>query len=396
MSTPADPRHAPAAGRAPQRGPALSPRERFLRTVRFQSVDRVPYHELGFWGQTIERWLGEGMPAGVAEDDVWRGSGFFRTDARDFIHLNIFMVPPFNYKVLGEDARTVTFVDYEGVTHLALKEGTVRGTRASMDQYIRFPVETPKDFAAMRERFQAREPSRYPADWTRMVERWRRRDYPLCLLTNATFGLYSMLRRWMGTENLSYAWHDQPRLVHEMLDFLTEFFIELTGPALKAVEVDYFNFFEDLAFKTGPLLSPATFREFLMPRYRRIIEHLHGHGVGVITYDTDGNSEPLIPDLIAAGVSLLWPCECAAGMDVRRLRAKYGHDLALSGGIDKRELAKGRKEIEREVTAKVAPLIEDGGYIPTVDHAVPPDVSYANFMYYLDVKCAVAEGRYGA
>jgi hypothetical protein len=55
----------------------------------------------------------------------------------------------------------------------------------------------------------------------------------------------------------------------------------------------------------------------------------------------------------------------------------------------------GPTAIEREVTAKMGPLIEDGGYIPTVDHSVPPDISYENFMHYLDVKCAVAEGRSG-
>ena len=133
-----------------------------------------------------------------------------------------------------------------------------------------------------------------------------------------------------------------------------------------------------------------------MPRYRQIIEYLRSHGVEIITYDSDGNIEALIPDLIDVGVNLIWPCECAAGMDIRRLRAEYGHDLALSGGIDKRELAKGRRAIEREVVGKMAPLLEDGGYIPTVDHAVPPDISYDNFMYYLEVKCALAEGRFGA
>lgn len=374
----------------------LTPRERFRRAVRFDPVDRVPYHELGFWGQTIERYLTEGMPPEAAEEDVWRGSEFWRTDRRDFVHLNVWARPAFEHRVLEEDDRTITYVDEAGITRQALKEGTVRGTRPSMDQYIRFPVETAGDFEAIKERYRPIPEERYPDDFEGQVAKWKERDCPLCLLINASFGLYSMLRRWMGTEGLSLAWYDQPGLVHEMLDYLVEFFVTLTGPALEAVDVDYFNFFEDLAYKTGPLLSPATFREFLAPRYRQIIEHLRGHGVEIITYDSDGNIEALIPDLIDVGVNLIWPCECAAGMDIRRLRAEYGHDLALSGGIDKRELARGRRAIEREVVGKMAPLLDDGGYIPTVDHAVPPDISYDNFMYYLEVKCALAEGRFGA
>lgn len=100
--------------------------------------------------------------------------------------------------------------------------------------------------------------------------------------------------------------------------------------------------------------------------------------------------------LIAAAPVLLGGEAGAAGMDVVRLRAEYGRDLALSGGIDKRELARDRKAIEREVTGKMGPLLQDGGYIPTVDHTVPPDVSYDSFMYYLELKCATAKGRHGA
>ena len=69
-----------------------------------------------------------------------------------------------------------------------------------------------------------------------------------------------------------------------------------------------------------------------------------------------------------------------------KIRKEYGHDLALSGGIDKREISKGKKAIEKEVMKKVPRLVADGGYIPTLDHSVPPDVSYENFLYYLKVK----------
>jgi len=73
-------------------------------------------------------------------------------------------------------------------------------------------------------------------------------------------------------------------------------------------------------------------------------------------------------------------------MDPLAVRAEYGHDLALIGGIDKRALARGRKAITAELYRIIPPLIEDGGYIPTLDHAVPPDVSYDNWMYYMELK----------
>jgi uroporphyrinogen decarboxylase len=42
--------------------------------------------------------------------------------------------------------------------------------------------------------------------------------------------------------------------------------------------------------------------------------------------------------------------------------------------------------------SKVPFLIETGGFIPTCDHAVPPDVSLENYQYYLELIHKVAEG----
>jgi uroporphyrinogen decarboxylase len=82
-------------------------------------------------------------------------------------------------------------------------------------------------------------------------------------------------------------------------------------------------------------------------------------------------------------------------MDPLAVRKQYGHDLLLIGGIDKRVLAQDKRAIEAELYAKLPPLLEDGGYIPTVDHTVPPDVSYENFCYYMELKQKLLAGRYG-
>jgi len=36
-------------------------------------------------------------------------------------------------------------------------------------------------------------------------------------------------------------------------------------------------------------------------------------------------------------------------------------------------------------------MVEHGGWIPSVDHAVPPDVPYENYIYYLDLVKKIAE-----
>jgi uroporphyrinogen decarboxylase len=369
----------------------MTDRERFLAIMRFEPVDRIPYHELGLWGQTRELYAAAGMPE-EAMGDWFYGCDLLGLDRRDFAPTRCDLIPPFEHEVIEETDRYEVFRDSQGVLHKALKEGTVRGTRASMDQYVAFPVRTPADFEAVRARMDPHSPERVPADWRERVARWRARDCPLCFQTNACFGLYSHMRRWMGTENLSVAFYDQPALVHAMVDFLVEFFIELSEPLLAQVQCDYFNFFEDFAYKTGPLISPRTFREFLLPAYRRIIGHLRRHGVEFIWLDSDGNTEVLIPLFIEAGITCHWPLEQAANMDPVRLRREYGRDLALVGGIDKRALARGRSEIDRELDRHMRPMLQTGGFIPTIDHTVPPDVPYENFIHYIERKRRIAEG----
>ena len=73
-------------------------------------------------------------------------------------------------------------------------------------------------------------------------------------------------------------------------------------------------------------------------------------------------------------------------MDPHPMRQEYGRDLAFCGGNDKRELTKGKKEVEAEVYAKIHSMLQSGGFIPHVDHTFPPDIPYGNFLYYLELK----------
>jgi len=374
----------------------MTQRERFIRTMTFDHPDRAPNHELGLWGQTYERWLAEGAPEEALGGSWFDGIESLGMDRREFLNVNLGMIPAFEPEVIEETDRYVVHRDGQGIIHKALKEGTVRGTRPSMDQYLRFAVETPEDFEALKQRYDPTDPARYPADYPAIVERLKTRDHPVCLCVNCAMGLYSNCRVWMGTENLSLAFYDQPALVHDMMEFIADFAIKALRRALQDVEIDYFNYFEDLAYKTGPLISPALFREFMLPRYQRINAFLRSHGVDLITLDSDGNTEVLIPLFIEAGISGHWPCEIAADMEPVKLRREYGRDMAFMGGIDKRALAKGRRAIDEEVLSKVPQLLEAGGYIPYIDHTVPPDVSWQDFLYYMDLKQRCLEGRIGA
>jgi uroporphyrinogen decarboxylase len=149
-----------------------------------------------------------------------------------------------------------------------------------------------------------------------------------------------------------------------------------------------------MAMKSGPLIGPAQYREYIFPHMKRLVEFFKAHGTKYVVVDSDGNTEPLIPLLMEAGVDGIWPIERASeSMDPLEIRKKYGKDLRIWGGVDKRELAKDRKAIDEHLRS-LAPLIEDGGFIPTVDHVVPPDVSYDNFCHYMERKMELLKGEW--
>jgi uroporphyrinogen decarboxylase len=263
-----------------------------------------------------------------------------------------------------------------------------------MDQYLRFAVNEPRDFEELKKRYPIERRRRYPVYWRELlVPGWRARRHVLVLGRNcAAGGFYWRARDWMGTEALSCGWYDHPEMLHEMMEFYADFTLRVAEPLLAEVAPDYFIFAEDLAMKTGPLLGPATFKEFIFPPLRRMVEFLRKRGVRHVGVDSDGNIEAVIPLFLDAGVDFIWPMERAAGMDPPALRRKFGRSLRLWGGVDKRVLAEGPTAIDRHLR-ELAPLIREGGFIPTVDHTVPPDVSLENFRFYLERKRELLAGR---
>ncbi|MBM3500223.1 MAG: hypothetical protein FJX74_16320 [Armatimonadetes bacterium] len=366
----------------------MTAKERFMSALTFQPVDRPPNMEITVWAQTRERWLTEGMLEGLNTSFMQVGDERLGLEGYETLALNATgPVPACEERVLEETEDHVLFVDGFGRTRRARKSGTVAGTRLSMDTYLDFPVKDRASFQGYRFRYEGPVEERYPPDWEAAKRQLAASDCPLTLMNplGGTFGYYSMLRNWIGTENLSYLWHDDPALIHECLEFLTDFALRLLERAVCEIAFDFVIIHEDMAGKGGPLMGPKLFAEFLLPHYRRYVEFLKTHGVRLVLVDTDGDHNVLIPTFLEAGVDGFCPLERAAGMDPVQVRREYGRAVCMIGGVDKREIAKGPAAIDAELT-RLAPVVESGGYIPTIDHSIPPDVSFADFLYYLQAK----------
>ena len=352
----------------------MTDRERFLAVMKYEPVDHVPYGvHMGAWPETIERWKTEGYrpesePLFPDRDRwEWLGGWFFPN-------------PPFERQVIEETASTITYVNHEGIL---MRERTDH-PYSSMPQFLRFPVETPADFRVfMRERMRPDLAARIGADYAQRLAAYRERDFPLIIISDRWGGFFGPIRNLTGVERLCMLFYDDPAFVEEMMEGIADFVVAMLGPILDCTDIDVYGFWEDMAYKTGPLIGPEMMRKYMVPRYRRVVEFVRSRGVELIALDSDGDITELIPCWLEAGINVLYPFEAQAGMDVLAVRKQYGRELRMWGGFDKRTLAWGPEAIDAEL-ARVRPLVEEGGYVPHPDHSLPPDVPFANYCYFME------------
>jgi uroporphyrinogen decarboxylase len=346
--------------------------ERFHACLNYEPADAVPYWTWGGWPETIERWKTEGydpqtMDLRLGADRVhWIGHWFFPN-------------PPFAHEVIEEDDTHILYINHEGILMREMKNNP----HSSMPQFVRFPVETRADFRHFwRERMRPDLSQRIGPDWKERLRALRAQPIPFIIISDRWGGFFGPLRNLVGVERLCMLFYDDPAFVEEMMDTNADFLIAMMDQILDVVDIDVFAFWEDMAYKTGPLLSPPLARRYMLPRYRRVVEFLRGRGVRYIGLDSDGRIDSLIPIWLDAGLNFLYPFEVQAGMDVLAVRRKYGKELRICGGVDKRAVAAGPEAVEAEL-ARVKPLIDEGGYIPMLDHSCPPDISFPNYRHYM-------------
>jgi len=381
-----------------------SGRERFRGICEFERPADLmlitPYFH-DFWTETLEEWIGQGAPPEIRQPR-FRGE-YFRLDhvrvLRE-INLGFFMdktidvhgvpyvygippiVPEYETEVLHEDAEHVVIVNAGGQKVRASKKHPEK-----MPMYLDFPVKDRASWEEYRRRLDPMSPERWPTDWAAYVQRINAKDEPIMLNVG---GLFGYLREWVGVERLLYLVYDDPVLIEDMMEHMAYLQVEVVKRVTADIRIDCAMFWEDMCFKTGPLISPKMVKRFMVARYRRVTELLHSSGVNAVFMDSDGNLNHLIPLWLESGINGFWPLECAAGNDAVALRKQYGREIILAGGIDKLTFLKTPDVLRDEVMAKVPFLLESGGYFPALDHLVPPDVPLTMYQYFINLLREIA------
>lgn len=403
----------------------MNTRERFLEVVKnFNAGVPTMKWEFGYWGETLNLWYQSGLPknnppsipntyttvsssiytkswtcenkfvksgeypkgyVAMAGGLYWPTQGFILDrDVKDYfgmdqtqqlVDLNLFFHPMFELEVHEEDDEKLKYRDLDGVVRLYLKES------ATMASGWEWPVKDRKSWEKLKEERinfnNIRE--RLPEHWEDKVKEYKNRDYPLGV-GGYPLGFFGILAHLMGYDKLFLMYFDDPELVHDILNTLTNLWIAVFSEVLADVEIDHMQIWEDISFGSGSMLSDAMMREFMLPYYKRITSFLKSHGVDLIFVDTDGDCMKIIPFFIEAGATGMFPFEVNCGMDIIKVRKQFP-DFAIMGGIPKSEIQMGKHRID-ELLEPVKEVLKTGGYIPFGDHFIPPEVDWEDFKYY--------------
>jgi len=365
--------------------------------MRFEPGVKAPKVEFGYWTTALKRFVREGLPVveplppdlpdnGTVSgaEQVWSGDGVvIERNVRACLGLDpypakfpIDVSPRLPEKVLEESEDYRVYTDRYGITMKVYKKGTT----PPLD--LAFPIAGRADFERYKEHYPAAGLARrLPADWEKLAPSLRARDFPI-RLGGFPFGFFGFPRHLIGSNQLYLLMYDDPKLLKDLNEFFLRFIIEYWDRIIPAIRPDCVLIWEDMASKTGSMISPAMFQEFLVPCYRRLIDFFRQHRVDNILVDSDGYIEELIPLWWQLGVTGVFPIERQAGNDPLAIRRRFPR-LQLLGAVDKRVFAAGRSEADIEAElGLIAQLLPTGGFVPHADHHVPDDSSWPNFRYY--------------
>jgi uroporphyrinogen decarboxylase len=346
----------------------MNSRERFVATAHYKERDRLYHWEMGPYEETVRRWRAEGLP--VDSDWVYYG-GYDRFEC---VPVNVGLCPGFEYERIEETEEYEVYRDGDGV----IKKKLRNLPPPAMPQYLDYPLKGREQWPEFQKRLNPDSPARFPLYWESIQKQYPGRDFPLGISCGS---LYGWIRNWMGVEGISLTVCEDPAFIEQAAEETAECILAVLEKALDGVQYDFAVFWEDMAYKTASLINPNLYRKIFLPHYARITERLHRAGIDILMLDSDGNVDGLIPCWLDVGINFIYPMEVAAGMDVVALRKKFGKDLRIGGGMDKRILASDKQSIRKMVEERV-PLMQEGGYIPGCDHAMPPDIPWENYLYY--------------
>ena len=252
----------------------MTTRERIDAVLHYRDYDRLPLVHFGYWSETLEKWAKEGHISveeakGLRDGNEidYRVSGRlgFDCDWQTMFYTNGGLEPAFEPEVVEEfpdgsrhvlDHLGVVILQRPGAGGIPAEIEHTCTDRASFEEHYRHRYQWSES------RVNLDQLNALPAD----------RDTPLGLHCGS---LYGHIREVLGVIGISYLAVDDEALYHESIDMIgdvcyrnTKYTLEYLAENRPDFHFDFAHFWEDICFKTGPLVNPAVFSEGTACRHR--------------------------------------------------------------------------------------------------------------------------------
>jgi len=347
--------------------------------LRKRAADHVPLHDFP-WGDTLRRWVKEGMPAddkGNAVDcidhfgfELAGVGGWFDWQPKRGVEEILEETAEWKIARNGAGAAFKTWKNKSGTPehvdfHMSTREIWEKEYRPLVLPFDRARLGKIEDAKAQ---FKQR---RSQGKWT---------FFGHCFI-------WEMLRASLGDYTMFIALASDPDWIRDFNRVYTDFYKE--GYRLLIEEVgkpDGIWMFEDLGYRDKLFCSPAILSDLIFPYYKEMVDFFHSYDLPVILHSC-GYQEPMIPLVIEAGFDALNPMEVKAGNNIFKYAERYGDRLAFVGGLDARILeSNDRAVIRKGVTDFVTGLKSRGArFVYGSDHSLSTNISYADFQYAIEV-----------
>lgn len=365
-------------------------RENILAILRYQPYDTMPVVSFGYWNETLDKWVAEGYVTkeeaqdyahhgdnGEGDRSVMKKLGF-DFNWNSCLGSHVLLAPGFERKILEIKPDGSQIVRDEQGLICKVKPGTVSipseiGTTLT-DREVWEAEYLPRLKMSL---------DRVPVEAATKLLPQEQREIPVGIHVGSLMG---NMRNLLGVEQLSYLYADDEDLFAEIVDTMCGLCYDCAKTLLETgVQFDYAHFWEDICFKSGPLVSPRMFRELVGPWYRKITDLVREHGIDIVSLDCDGCIDVLLPIWLENGVNTMFPIEVGTwNASIAPWREKYGREVRGVGGMNKTVFSRDKAAVEAEVQ-RLKTLIDLGGFIPCPDHRIAPDAKFELVQYYCEL-----------
>ena len=331
---------------------------RLVATLEHREADRVPLVEAIVAWEIMSQFLGRP----VTDDDLPAQVEFWSQAGYDFIPITVGMMTPGG---VTRDSHISRVISQVMLDDLADDDEAWNLEKRSWihdeDDFKRFPWDEASalDFSKFYD-----------------VQQYLPAGMKIIALSGKIFTLSWML---MGFQDFCANLLLKPTLVAGLLERVAQIQFDAVTQIQNIPNVAAVWAVDDIAFGTGPILSPASFREHIFPWYKEMARRCHDAGL-YFFFHSDGVLWDLLDDLLDIGIDALHPIDPTC-VDINEMKQKVGDRITLFGNISNEILQNGTPAEVAELTKKrLREIAPGGGYGLGSGNSVPDWAQFENYM----------------